>query len=207
MPGFECVSSLKNSHIIAQKQGAVLGNVTQVFLDQEQRRISALVYKEGGLFRDSSFVAMQDVAGIGRDVVFIPDETQTKHISDTAKPIGREIDALFGRWVTTTDGKHLGHLSDVDFDPATWDIAALRLAEGARLPVNKNEVVFGADEVMVDAELAGKLIATPQKQGLFTKLFRGEAISHLGDTLQKTLLGRRKPHQKPAATKKPVGDA
>lgn len=202
MASSECVSSLKSAHIVSQKEGALLGNVSHIFLDQEQRRISAIGYKSRRLFGESSYVAIQNVIGLGRDVIFIEEEAKSQHVTAASKPSGREISALLGRWVTTTDGKHLGHLSDVDFDPSTWSVAALRLSEGARLPVNKDEVVFGADEVMVDSTLAGKLIASPQRPGMLAKVFSQETATQIGDTLQKVFFGARRPRKSPAGKEK-----
>lgn len=192
MTPFECVSTLKNARVVAQKEGALLGSVSHIYFDQEQRRLSALTFKPRRLFGDASFVAMQDVVSMGRDVVFIPEESKSQQVSPTAKPRGREIESLFGHWVTTTEGKHLGHLSDVDFDPVTWDVSALRLSEGTRIPVKKENVVFGADEVMVDATVADEFVTEPQKQGVLAKFLPRHVVNQLGETLQDTVLGRRR---------------
>ena len=202
MAAFECISSLKSAHIVSQKEGALLGNVSHIFVDQERREISAIGYKSRRLFGESNYVAIGNVVGCGRDVVFIEDEGKSQHLTAETKPGGREIGALLGRWVTTTDGKHLGHLSDVDFDPTTWSVAALRLSEGARLPVTKDEVTFGADEVMVDATLADKLIAAPQRQGAFPKIFSRKLSATFNETLQKTLgLSRQRRHASETTSK------
>jgi sporulation protein YlmC with PRC-barrel domain len=183
----ENTSSLPGMVVIAEKEGAFLGNVSRVFVDTETRQMRGIAFKTRRVFGSLAFVPVSSILKVGRDVVTVQAETDAHDVTDSSPAPGVDLKSMQGHWVTTSTGKHLGRLADLDFEPTTWSITAICLDDGGSLPVTPNDVTFGSDEVIVPAAIAPNLKISQETQGVLTRMLGHETGHKVVETVQKAV--------------------
>ena len=170
----EHASEIRGFPVISRKEGAMLGTVAAIYLDTAANSVAALSYRPRRMSRDRYYVAAQSVQIVGRDIVLIGSESDTTQITDASVPAGQCLKELQGSWVTTSEGKHLGALADVDFSQKDWAITRLILSEDRSLPVDANDIRIG-DEIIVPAEYADRLeVLHESDPGVLRRIFGTE---------------------------------
>ena len=193
----EHASELRGVLLVAREEGAQLGTVTGINVNPDSKQIAAIRFrpKTG---RKEAFVLMADVQLIGRDVVLVSSEIAVKPIEDDITAPGKNLEELQGAWVTTTEGKHLGTLVDVDFRPRDWLISELDLSDGKSLEVDPTELRIG-DEVIVPASYAKRVKEAPKQPGVMSRIFGADTMEQLKGTLTRALRGQDSGPDKPAS--------
>lgn len=185
------ISELRGVIVVSRAEGAILGSVSQIFVNPRSRKISALSFKKriGG---KETIVEQKNVELIGRDVVLISKEEAAQPLSPQSIAGLRSIKELQGTWVTTVEGLHLGTLVDLDVDETEWTVTELRLADGKMLPIaDVKQLTIGPDQVMVPADHADKVVRPTKdaQNGFLGRVFGSESIDEVKRTISRTLKG------------------
>lgn len=203
----ENTSSLSGMVVIAEKEGSFLGNVSRVYVDGETRQMRGIAFKTKRVFGTLAFVPISSILKVGRDVITIQTEADAQEVTESSTVPGMDLKTMQGHWVTTSTGKHLGRLSDLDFEPTTWSITAICLADGSSLPVTPNDVTFGSDEVIVPAAIEANLKMSQEAHGVLTRMLGHETGHKVAETVQKAVKKMRLTKGEPPHTPPDSGRA
>lgn len=177
-PKLEWGASVEDHIAVSQKEGASLGNVTNIYINLKNKKISALELKKS-LWGDKFFVLVNDITFIGEDIVFVNEKNSAKAFDKFDQSKHRDLNKLKGTRITTLNGKHLGELDDIDISTTTFEISEFSLKSGQRMPVKTSEITIGEDEILVPAEYESKI--TKIKKAITTS-YGKEFITNLSRT-------------------------
>ena len=114
--------------VIAVESGERFGQVQDVLLDPQERRIAIVRVRRGGAFRgDVSDVPFSDLHSIGPDAVMVPSSQVLRPATATTEHL-RRIDDLVGSRVVTERGEAAGTVDDAEIDPQTGAVTHLVIA-------------------------------------------------------------------------------
>ncbi len=179
----ESMSDLRGMPVIARAEGRKLGTVSKVLIDPATRRIAGLVLRPHR-FAERQIVLGKDIEVLGEDIVLVPKAADAKAHVKQALP-GRDVRDLWGVWVTTTDGRHIGEVVDLELDPETQVMTALHLSDDRRLAVD-DTLRIGPDEMIVSTDLKGKLTLPPEREpGLLSRLLGREQIKQVAGAMRR----------------------
>jgi len=117
--------ALRGRPVISVDSGERLGEIADVSLDPQQRRIAALqVRRPSG---DLNEVAFTDVHSIGSDAVMVPTREVLRVASEQGQSL-LDIDAFLRLRVVTEQGEARGTVDDAEFDPASGSLTAVIVA-------------------------------------------------------------------------------
>jgi uncharacterized protein YrrD len=151
---------LRGKKIVSVTNGEIIGEVVDVLVDPQERRIAALVTSRGNLFRrETQMLANEDITVIGKHVILSNRPDVVRNSEDVA---GRDhwvgvSDHLRGNDVVTSDGTRIGRLQDIIVDPHGQIVGyALSnitvegpIADNKQIPADSIQS-FGKDVVIVD---------------------------------------------------------
>ena len=93
---------VKGKHIISQTAGSFLGDVEDVYIDSQCKRMSAILFTKDLLgLGDKYFIAIDDVISIGEDVVIVKDKKCISKLTELTILPGKSISEFKGTKVTT----------------------------------------------------------------------------------------------------------
>lgn len=148
---------IKDTPVMSIAEGTKLGSVHDLLLDETYLQIAALVIGGGGLLGGQRrAVAYSDVRGIGRDAVMVSGQDAVHEVRDTAAlGVTHRLGEL-RQDVMSESGVRLGQVADVEFDPPTGAVTALRfIREGATAPDGMDaSIVSRAQIVQLTAKMA-----------------------------------------------------
>jgi sporulation protein YlmC with PRC-barrel domain len=145
--------------VIAVESGERFGQVQDILIDPQERRIAIVRVRRGGPFRgDVSDVPFSDLHGIGRDAVMVPSSQVLRPATATTEHL-RRIDDLVGSRVVTERGEAAGTVDDAEINPQTGAVTHLLIAPpsisgllGRRRTVSIDQVrTIGRDAVVLAA--------------------------------------------------------
>jgi sporulation protein YlmC with PRC-barrel domain len=149
-------SCLEDHLVITKKEGVLVGDVTNIFLDSKSRKIYVLEVRKS-MWGDRFYVNIEDVDQIGENVVFISEGSAVKSPTEVDLSNLHDLDHFKGMEVTSFEGKRLGVLEDIDIDMDSFDIAEISLKTGEIIPVDQSGVTFGEDEILISVESEMKM--------------------------------------------------
>jgi uncharacterized protein YrrD len=148
---------IKDTPVVSITEGTKLGSVHDLLLDDSYLQIAALVIGGGGLLGGQRrAVAYSAVRGIGRDAVMVSGQDAVQEVSDAGSlGVTHRLGELHQE-VMSESGVHLGRVADVEFDPQTGALTALRFArDGATTPDGMEaSVISRAQIVTLTAKMA-----------------------------------------------------
>lgn len=185
----ESISELRGVLVVAREEGAQSGGILGIFVDLEQKKLAGLTFRQGQ-FGKEQYVGINDVLQLGRDVVSITTEMASGPLPEG--PLGRNLKAVQGLWVTTLDGKHLGALVDVDVSQGDWTISEFTLTGNKSLAVDAADITIGDDEILVPTIYAVKVeTLTEDKPGFLGRVFGAESIGDVGKAVSRAMKRQR----------------
>jgi uncharacterized protein YrrD len=148
--------ALRGRPVISVDSGERLGEIADVSLDPQQRRIAALLVRRPS--GDLNEVAFTDVHSIGSDAVMVPTREVLRVASEQGQSL-LDIDAFLRLRVVTEQGEARGTVDDAEFDPASGSLTAVIVAPaglagllGRRQTVSIEQVrTIGRDTVVLAA--------------------------------------------------------
>lgn len=181
-------SPIEDHIAVSLKEGSILGNITNIYLDTENKKISAFEFRKN-FWSEKYFVRVDNVSYIGKEIIFIKEKDSVEPISNFDKSSHRNLKDLRGTRVTTMAGNLLGELEDIDINPKTFEINELCLDIGFVLPIEVSEVTIGKDEILVPAEYESFMVRDKKVRGILSQSHTGGFITNLS---KKIYLGTNK---------------
>jgi uncharacterized protein YrrD len=147
--------------LISAHGGEKLGEVSNILIDPDTLRVSALVISQGNIFnREDLIFPADDVQVWGKDVILIKQSgagRREQEIPDREKWLNVSDD-IKGRYVVSMDGTRIGQVNDVVIGPdgriLGYDLSQVfvegPLAESKRIPVDATHSL-GKDVLIVNA--------------------------------------------------------
>lgn len=119
--------------VFSVDEGKEVDAVEDVIYNPSASKIEALLVDSGGIFSSGQVIAMEDVKSIGDDAVIIQSESMMKSVKelpDDIRHIAEDDTHLTKAKVMTEQGKDLGKVSDLLFDPDTGEVVELEVSQG-----------------------------------------------------------------------------
>jgi len=151
--------AVRGRPVITVDSGERLGEIQDVYIDPQQRRIALLrIRRTSGDIND---VAFEDVHSIGADAVMLPSRDVLRLAGDHSQTF-LDIDELVRLRVVTEQGEARGTVDDAEFDPASGALTAFVISPpgiggllGRRQSVPIDQVrTIGRDTVVLTVPLA-----------------------------------------------------
>jgi uncharacterized protein YrrD len=126
--------------------GERLASVRSLVIDLVGGQIQGLVVQRGSLFREPQVLHFEQLHAIGQDAILVKDGEKPYALPQLLAqlPWAQTEDKLFGRPVLTSDGKSVGALEDLFFDPHTGTISHYLLADGLLQSLLEGPAVMSA---------------------------------------------------------------
>lgn len=119
--------------VFTVRSGEEIGKVKDIIYDPEENKVKALLIDEGGIFVDARVILIENVKSIGEDMVMIESEDDIDKASDVTEPIAtiaKDSQYLINTKIVTEDGKELGTVSDIYFDPVSGQVIEFEIGTG-----------------------------------------------------------------------------
>ncbi len=120
-------SEAKGRKVVSTSTAVTVGKVAKFVVDLSPARVVALRLKKtsGG-----DTLAWSNVTAFGADAVTVADVEHLVEAPEDIAALGDKRRKLIGKRILTATGEELGHVSDVDFDPASGALVQLVMAGG-----------------------------------------------------------------------------
>lgn len=149
---------LKGLAVISLADGRKLGTVDEVYVDPGSRTVASFGCRQpGGLLHAASgppwVVDVDAVHALGTDALTVRDAAALREAAGGGQPGVVSGEDLTKRKVVTEGGTYVGQVVSLDFDPATYRLAAIEVSPGffkSNKHVPDNQIAsLGADVVIV----------------------------------------------------------
>ncbi len=122
-------SQAKGHKVVSTATAETVGLVDAVVLDPSTSRVAALhLRKTSG---DGDVLPWASLTAFGADAVTVSGSDVIVTATGDLVTLADKSHAVLGKRVLTTAGTELGHVDDIDFDPADGRLVSLVLAKGA----------------------------------------------------------------------------
>ncbi len=141
-------SEAKGRKVVDVSTADTVGKVRGFLVDAESRSVVALRLKKtdhGDVLRWGA------LASVGVDAITIADPTAITELDDELKALRGKRRRMTKKRVLSTGGDELGHVADVEFDPATGALTYILLHHGAEIAAERL-MGIGSYAVVVRAE-------------------------------------------------------
>lgn len=139
-------SEAKGRKIVSTSTADTVGKIDQFVVDPASHSVIALELKKTD---DGDTLRWSAITAFGEDAVTVTGADRITKADEQVAALAGKHNRMLGRRVLSTDGDELGEIADVEFDPESGVITAIRLndqqVEGVRL------IGIGSYAVVVDA--------------------------------------------------------
>lgn len=176
-------SSVIGSKVITVKEGREVEDVDDIIYDPLDNRVKALLVDSGGLFTDATVILLEETQSIGENTVLIDSERALKHASDVSPSVSNIAKGntyLTQKRIVTEDGRQLGVITDIYFDPKTGKVEEFEVSQGLedvrsgkkRIKIS-DVVTVGQDATIVREYAVEEFQKQSQTQGISGAVSRG----------------------------------
>lgn len=142
------ISELKGKAVIGMASGQEVGTVAGALVNRSHDALAALVVK-GARRTPDRIISIQSIRAIGPDAVTIEHSDLLRPLEQVPELAGLVgLDSVVGNQVLTPEGRILGQISDVNFDPSSYRIlsyeyrpSGLKGLLGARHEIPPEDVI------------------------------------------------------------------
>ncbi|MBI1902510.1 MAG: PRC-barrel domain-containing protein [Planctomycetia bacterium] len=154
--------------VIAVDRGVEVEQVKDLVVDRAHKRVVALLVEKGGWFgAPARVLPLRDVQAFGEDAVMVRSSeaiVEAGKVADIQEALDRHL-RLKGTKLISSEGRELGTIRDIDFDPRTGDVKSFEVSRGVladmisgRSVVSaSDDAVVGDDAVVVSADAAAEI--------------------------------------------------
>ena len=180
------VSDIRGILVIAYEEGLRLGKVSDIYIDKKAGQIKGISFKTGLLgIEKESFVSLEKINKLGKEVVIISSKTAVTPLPKELK--GTSLKALKGFRIITRDGAHIGELGDLKVIKDTGKISKIILAEDKMLEIEAEDIMIGADVILVPADYTPRVKQVKDKKaGILARLVVSETVKETVEKVGKT---------------------
>lgn len=189
------VSDIENTILIAQKEGALIGNVTNIFISLNSNKLFAIEAKKS-FWGNKTYINTNEIESIGEDIILIKSKKSMNSIND--KLFHKEyksLKELKGFRITNLSGKHIGELKDLKVSLTSFEIKELLLESGKIISISSNDMTIGEDEVLVPKE--HELKAHKTKEDTISQIKGSKLMANISETLH---ISKNKSNEKKQTT-------
>ncbi len=166
-----------NTKIITLSDGREVGRVKDVVYDPSSHYVRAFLIDEGGWFSDAHVILIRDIHSIGHDAILVKDQSAVQRARDVANPvaaIAKGDTYLTNTKIITEDGKELGQVTDLYFDPKSGQVTEFDVSGGMFSRVQSGNkrvkvadiITIGRDATIVRSYVDSSFEAQSRKQGV-----------------------------------------
>jgi uncharacterized protein YrrD len=142
------VKKLKGIAVVSVRDGEKLGQVDDVIIDAQERRLGAVRIGSGSLLRkDHQFVPFEAVRSIGDDAVMVEDQTVLQKTYGERAAGYHSLGTIGGLRVVTDGGSYIGNVTTAHFDPASGALTDFEVGHSGLSAVFSSNRVVAADSV------------------------------------------------------------
>lgn len=127
-------SDASGRKVVSTATAETVGKVDGFVVDLHGPSVAALELKKTS---SGDVVRWTDITAFGEDAVTLPDAAVITAVTPELEPLLDKRNRVLGKRVLSTAGDEVGKVKDVEFDPATGAVVALRLeqtdVDGARM--------------------------------------------------------------------------
>lgn len=164
--------------VIAVDSGEVLGQVEELLLDAEHRKLAALVVREGSWLKSPQIIRWPDVLSVGRDAVTVADQSVLE-AGSREKAAGEflehSVQKYTGLRVVTADGNDVGTLEDVVVELPSGQVSGWELSDGLIQDLLSGRVCLLPQDILSFGKNA--VVVSEQVNNLW-KVDQGRGTSH-----------------------------
>jgi len=153
----ESANRLEDHMVVTQKEGIMLGDVSNLYIDPASGKVTALEIRKG-IWSEKKYVDVKDILFVGENIIFVNSEKSIISYENFDKNTFRNIDSLKGLEVTTLGGRKVGELDDVDISINNFSVCEISLNEKGSIPVKMDEITIGEDEILIPTEYESRLV-------------------------------------------------
>lgn len=144
------ISSVIGKSFLSQETGEKLGKVQDALVNVDERRVLGFIVKEGGIFSSGRIVHMQDVRAIGPDAIMVDSSDVVDGLTEE-RELARAASAsehIKGVRLVTEDGRDLGTIADLEFEPVTGHVTGYVVTGGAISDMYSGASVLPVEHVL-----------------------------------------------------------
>jgi uncharacterized protein YrrD len=137
--------------VITKDGGEKVENIDDILYDPREHRVIGLLVKAKGMFSDAQVIPIEDVQNIGPDAVMVASASVLKKSSELGEStarIAQSEDYLTTTEVLTEDGKKLGRVVDLIFEPGTGQVEAFECSEGGLKTLQSGRKLFTPEDIV-----------------------------------------------------------
>lgn len=196
-------SNLAKLLVSSESEGAILGHVTHMVCDREEKAVVAIGFREN-IFKDEYLVPVSAVHKIGRDMLMIDTESamepMPKHL-----PAGQMFfKSLTGTMISSLAGNMLGRLSDIAMHQDSWKFNRLYFDQHHWLDVEPESITIGPDQILVPAGATDRIVEIKNQQGWsLARAFEKETYEQITERVQKSFRRRKRDDEQPGIRSSP----
>ena len=127
-------SEAKGRKIVSTSSADTVGKIDEFVVDPASHSVLALSLKKTD---HGDTLRWSEITAFGEDAVTVSGADRINEADEQISALAGKHNRMLGRRVLSTDGNELGEIADVEFDPESGSITAIKLAdqqvEGVRL--------------------------------------------------------------------------
>lgn len=157
--------------VICIGNGKKIGIVKDILLNQELRRVKAIMIETKGYSITKKAIKVEDIRKLGKDAVIVDDRTCVKNLKNVdfghpLKSIGKDVlDVLR---IYTKNGEDLGIVKDILIDFGTAHVEGMEISDGIFHDIVQGrkilplfgKVEFSEENILVDKEAIEEMTHT-----------------------------------------------
>lgn len=145
---------------IALEDGTLLASIEDIILDPKKKQVIAFVVEHNNQFA-TKVVTIDQVKKIEGKKIIVSTKKAIQNAQDSVQPVteSEEQNKTIGQTIITEEGKKVGSLTDITFDPKTGEIKEVvaKKPPNETVPLKEKYVnSIGQDAVVIDKKAEEK---------------------------------------------------
>jgi sporulation protein YlmC with PRC-barrel domain len=116
-------TEVRKRDVVATDDAETIGRIEHLVVDPTSHTVSAL--RLGKVKGDDHYVSWSELGSFGQDVVTVPRAVVLRPADDEREENVRKETGILGKRVLSDNGRDLGEVEDVEFDPETGEVTTV----------------------------------------------------------------------------------
>lgn len=164
------VAELRGIIAVSLDKGKNIGKIKRVLIDKAAHSVWGITLMQGGFFGAEFILPVKKLKKLGEDFLLVKSgsDLQDFEIHDAENILPETVNILndmIGFDVTSSTGKHLGNLLDIEIETSSWKINGFYLSGGKTVTDLTSEVIFGDDVIIVPPTVTIEEYEQPENPG------------------------------------------
>lgn len=144
------ISEVMGARLVDLDQGQTLGEIVNWVINPDEKKISALMVRPGGVFAKTLAISPVDIIEYGPRIVVVRNQNSLvppAEIVHLPKLI-RHHQHLLGSVVATVSGKQLGNVEDILFETCDSTLQKIYVRPGVLGLLHQPDLIIGVDKIV-----------------------------------------------------------